>query len=139
MAIRRAVALAALLAGSTVVQSGPVAQAAEPTLKFTYNPSFTQRSGAGYIAGANCRAEAVPATTTQVAVATSVTCWINGTSRSQAAPGGHVATFVVVATAAPIYFCTAGEAAFVETTENQGDITVVTVPKTCFLHPVGGS
>ena len=134
MAIRRAAVILAALAG--MIPPGPVAHAAGASIVFNFNPSFTHKAGGGYLAGSFCRAEAKPGTMTQVALATQVTCSINGTTRSSAMPGGVAAVSILVATAPPVMMCATGKATFMETENDYNEIVLVEAGPICQEMPI---
>lgn len=133
MAIRRAAVIVAALVG--MIPAGPPAYAADPKVTFNFNPSFTRLVGGGWVAGSFCQANAITGTPTQVAISTQVTCAINGTSRSAAAPGDRAAVVLVVATTPPVLMCATGKAVFMETEENNNKLILVTAGPHCVTMP----
>jgi hypothetical protein len=131
---------ATLVALACVTIAPATAHAAEPSMTVEIVPSFTFELAEGsgtYLAGGLCQAVATPAPgSAQIPVAVQVACSFNGTSRSATAPGGHVATTVVVAAKPPIIACRSGSAIFLDAEDGANRLIEVTYPEFCFVHPV---
>lgn len=126
--MRRIAVLAAGTLGFGLLGPG-FAHAAPGTVTVSLRPTGFQRVGASNVAFTGCHALSTPDEPEVVAVATEVTCSINGTSQNAAAPGSQASTFVVAAADFPIVFCVSGRGLFMDTATN--DLFTVAAGPTC--------
>jgi hypothetical protein len=112
MFVRRAAVVAAVLAGGMPL--GSPAHAADPSVTFTFSPSFWQTHRDDVIAGTVCTAVASPGEPTQVVVSVTLTCSLNDVSGSTTMPGNVAVASIVTTTDLPVQVCAEAVVTYVD-------------------------